>query len=424
MSAEFARAQLLRERGRHEESVATLLTHLVHQPEDPHAFIELALNRMDMPGQMNQALDDARTATGLTPGEPFPLSLQSRILSQLERPKEALALADSALSIDPEFGHAWNSKCLALTGLSRWQGAESCARTALELDADDETASNLLAHVLRMQNRLDESDDEARRRLARDPENAFSFANAGWSALQRGKIEEAENHFKEALRIDPQMEHARDGLKQAYRARSAFFRLFLKWSFFLQRFNEGNRVAVVIGMVVGFKILRALAASLHPLLVIPLALAYYLFVFGSWLSEGLANFLLLKDPVARLSLDRSEKIEGAAVGTLFFGGLLALVAGFVFELPPLAIAGGVMMVTTLPASMVFTNPSPIGRVIFAGISITILALGVVATGDVMAHPGREIFEGKAGELVPLLILLPVGSTWLGLIPALRHRKPD
>lgn len=424
MSNEMTRAQLLRERGRHDEAVATLLSHLVHQPEDPNAFIELALNRVDLPGQLNQALADARTAGGLAPGQPYPLSLQSRILSQLKRFKEALALAESAISIDPEFDHAWSSKCLAMIGLSRWQEAESSARTALELDADDETASNLLAHVLRIQNRLEESDDESMRRLARDPDNAFSFANAGWSALQRGDIKGAENHFKESLRIDPQMEYAREGLKQAYRARSAFFRLFLKWSFFLQRFNEGNRMMIVIGMVVGFKILRHLAATMHPLLVIPLAIAYYLFIFGSWLSEGLANFLLLKDPVARLSLDRNEKIEGAAVGTLFFGGMIALVSGLSFDLAPLAIAGGVMMITTLPASMVFTNPSIIGRVVFGSISATLLVIGIMMISHAITHPGPEILSEKSGQLTSIAILLAIGSTWLGLIPALRNRKPE
>ena len=341
----------------------------------------------------------------------------------MNRHKEALALADSAISLDPGFDHAWNSKCLALIGLSRWQEAESCARTALELDADDETASNLLAHVLRIQNRLDESEEESKRRLARDPENAFSFASAGWAALQRGDVKGAENQFKESLRIDPQMEYARDGLKQSYRARSLLFRVFLKWAFFLQRFNEGNRAVIVIGMVIGFKILRALAASIHPLLVIPLALAYYLFIFGSFLSEGLANFLLLRDPVARLSLDRAEKIEGAASGSLFLGGLIALVTGLSLGIAPLAIAGGVMMITTLPASMVFTNPSLVGRVAFGGISATILLLGMIMIGDVMTHPGREVFNGKTGELTSTLILLAVGSTWLGLIPALRQRKP-
>lgn len=424
MSADLARARLLRERDRHEEAVATLLSHLAHQPEDPIAFVELAMNRMEISGQLKQALEDAKTATGLMPAEPFPLSLQSRILSQLERPKEALAMAESSVALDPEFDHGWSSKCIALIGLSRWKEAEECARTALSLDPDDETASNLLAHTLRMQNRLDESEQEANRRLARDPENAFSFATAGWAALQRGDIKGAEAHFKESLRIDPQMEYARDGLKQSYRARSAFFRMFLKWSFFIQRFSEGNQIMILIGLVVGFRLLRVLAASVHPLLVVPVALAYYLFVFGSWLSNPLANFLLLRDPVARLSLDPAEKTEGAVMGLLFFGGLIGLVAGFSIGLNALAVAGGVMMLAALPASMVFTNPSMKGRVLFSAVALAVLILGSLMTFDVAVHPNREILAGSAGSHFNLVILLVAGSSWLGMVPALRKNAPD
>ncbi|GAA5121805.1 hypothetical protein JIN84_01215 [Luteolibacter yonseiensis] len=424
MSSDFARARLLRERGRHEEAVAMLLSHLAHQPEDPSAFIELALNRCEIPGQRQLALEDARTATGLLPSHPYPLSLQSRILSELERQKEALPLAESAISLDPEFGHAWNSKCLALIGLRRWKEAEACARISLGLDADDESASNLLSLALRLQNRLDESEDESRRRLERDPENAFSFANSGWAALQRGDIKGAENHFKECLRIDPQMEYARDGLKQSYRARSAFFRLFLKWTFFLQRFSKNNQLLIVIGMIVGFRVLRNLAATVHPMLVVPVVLLYFLFVFGSWLAGGLANFFLLRDPVARFSLDPGEKAEGAAMGGLFFGGLIALVAGFSLGIQPAGVVGGAMMIATLPVSMVFTNPSRIGRMVFGLISVAILVFGAVMAVDVAAHPGRDMLEGTADLCFGIIILLGVGSTWVGMIPALRRAKPE
>lgn len=423
MTADLTRACQLRAHGRHEEAVAILLSHLSHHPEDPVAFIELAINRMELDGQLGLALENARTATGLAPAQAFPLSLQARILCRLERPKEALPLAENALALDPESEDALNSKCLALIGLSRWKEAEVCARDTLALDPDDETASNLLAHALRMQNKLDESEEESKRRLARDPENAFSFANSGWAALQRGDIKGAEAHFRESLRIDPTNEYARDGLKQSFRARSGFFRLFLKWTFFMQRFNEQNRIAIVIGMVVGFKVLRALAATLHPLLVIPLALAYYLFVFGSWLSSGLANFMLLRDPVARMSLDTSEKLEGAAIGVCFLGGLVALVAGFALEMHPLAVIGGVLMITALPVSMVFTNPSRVGSIVFGFISASLLVMGTMMALDVAANPQRPMFEGQAGALVFPVVLLAAGSTWLGMIPALRNSKP-
>ena len=275
-----------------------------------------------------------------------------------------------------------------------------------------------------MQNRLAESEDESKRRLARNPEDAFSFANAGWSALQRGDVKGAEGHFKEALRIDPEMDHARDGLKQSYRARSAFFRVFLKWSFFMQRFSANHQFAIIIGLIVGFRILRVLAASVHPLLVIPVALVYYLFVFGSWLSDGIANFLLLRDPVARLSLDRGEKIEGAAMGVLLVGGLVGLVAGASMGMSPLIVAGGILMVTALPASMIFTNPSRIGRVVFSLIALAVLLMGAMMVFDVAVHPGRRILDGAAGSLYGIVLLLGLGSTWLAMIPALRKGRVE
>ena len=424
MSAEYTRAQLLRERGRHEEAVATLLSHLAHHPEDPAAFIELAINRMEIPGQMKLALEDARTATGLMPELSFPLSLQSRILTQLDKPKEGLAMAESAIAMEPDCDYAWNSKCLALIDLTRWKEAEEAARKALEIDPDDEMGSNLLAHVLRMQNRLDESEEESSRRLARDPENAFSFASAGWAALQRGDIKGAEARFRESLRIDPQMEYAREGLKESFRARSAFFRLFLKWSFFLQKFSESNRTLIIISLVIGFRLLRKLAAGIHPLLVVLVVFVYYLFVFGSWLSGGLANFFLLRDPVARMSLDRAEKLEGFAIAMLFFGGFAAAIAGYTINIVPLAAAGCALLAAAIPASMVFTNPSKKGTVVFSLVTAAILVIGAGMVAEVIANPEIGMTKGRAGNYFSFMVVLCAVSSWMGMARSLRTKSAE
>jgi len=422
MTPEFKHAQYLRDLGRHEEAVAHLHTHLAHHPDDSMGYIELAINRMNMPGQLANALEDAKRATGLMAGEPFPLALQSRILSRLDREKEALPMADSAIALDPDFSYAWCSKAIALIGLSRWKEAEESLRKALEIDPDSETASNLLSHALRMQNRLDESEDESRRRLARDPENAFSFANSGWAALQRGQVKEAEGLFKESLRLDPNMEYARSGLKQSYRARSAFFRVFLKWSFFMQRFSQGNQIAIVIGMIVGFRVLRYLFEKVNPILVIPLAIVYYLFIFGTWLSNGLANFFLLSDASARLSLDKGEKAEGVAVGVLFLGGIVALIGGLATSIHPLAIIGGGMMIAAIPNSMIYTNPSAKGRLVFGAIGTLILVLTAVMAFDIATNPGRELFDGTSGVCITVILLSAMACTWLGAVPSLRRVK--
>lgn len=401
-----------------------LHSHLAENPEDPAAFIELALNRIEIPGAKVQALEDARRASGLLPDDSFPLALQSRIFSMLDREKEALPLAESAIALDPEDTYCWNAKTLALSGLHRWKEAEDSAKHALQLDPDDEAASNLLSHVLRLQSKLEESEQESRRRLARDPENAFSFANSGWAALQRRQVQQAENYFKEALRLDPDMAFAKEGLKQSYKARSGFYRLFLRWSFFLQRFNEKHRTLILIGVYVGFRVVRAIAAAVNPVLALPIIIAYYFLLFGTWLSSGLANLLILKDPVARLSLDRDEKLEGITVGILFIGGLAVLLGGAVTGIVPIMIAGGTMMGAAIPASLVFTNESKSGKLVFGACLALVLGLGAFVVYHMMADPSANISRGNTGAALLIALVVVMAVTWLGMIPSLRKAKPE
>lgn len=423
MSALLQRARLLREHRRHDEAVASLYQHLASEPQDAQGHVELALNRLEIPGQRKQAIDDIRRAIALQPDTSFYHALHAIILCRLDEEAQGLVAAEQAIAIDPENDTGWYAKGLALAGLKRWKEAEVALRQALELDPDSESASNLLSHVLRMQNRLDESEEETKRRLARDPENAFSFSNAGWAALQRHKVQEAENLFREALRLDPEFEYAKLGLKESFRARSAFYRMFLRWSFFMQRFSEKNQNFILVGIVLGFRVIRKAVAAIHPMLLIPLFFVFYVFLFGTWLATGIANLLILKDRIARLSLDRSEKVEGIVVGGGFLLGLCLGIGGLAAQLPVLALSGAVMMLTAIPTSMVFTNASKLGRVVFGSFAVLSYLLGAAGIVSFVSDPANDLMKDGIVALIGPLMLTMI-ATWIAMIPALRKRNPE
>ena len=57
--------------------------------------------------------------------------------------------------------------------------------------------------------------------LAQDPENELTHATVGWNYLEKGKHKIAVNHFREALRIDPNYNNAKDGLKESLKSKIA-----------------------------------------------------------------------------------------------------------------------------------------------------------------------------------------------------------
>lgn len=421
MSSSIERAQHLRERHRHEEAVALLHLHLADEPDDAQAYVELAFNHLEMPGKRSLAVDYILKAIGILPDIGQLHALHARTLNQLDRHKEALAAAERAISLDPENEFCWISKGESLLGLSEWKAAETALDQALRIDPDDATASNLRSIALRKQNRLHESNDETQRRLARDPENPVSLANAGWTALQSGKIEQAETLFRDALRIDPECEYARDGLKESFRARSAFYRLFLRWVFFMQRFNEKNQMFIMIGILIGFRFLRKAVQAINPALLPPLFVLFYLFIFGTWLSSGIANLMILRDKSARLSLDKSEKIDGIVVGGGFMVGLLLCLTGLALGNDVLMLTGAMFMLAAIPSSMCFVNASMKARIIFGGATALIYLTGTLGIIGYSRIPDPTLTSHGAGAIIgPILITFI--SSWVAMIPSLK--KPD
>ncbi len=395
---------MLRLQGREAEAEAFLLEAITANPENAAAFCELAQCRLSIDGKKKSALDAIDRAISLAPTAYY-FAVKSMVLNALDRWNPAIEFADKAIGLDPHEPFHFYVKAAALAGQSRWASSEVECREALALDPDHGLAKNLLAIVLRMQGKKWETEVAVGQLLQEDPEDAWAHANAGWAALTNSDHRKAEEHFRESLRLDPGDEHARSGLLESFKARSPLYRAYLKYIFWMARFEKGTRWAIIIGIYVAFRIGRAVLEAVHPLLAVALVFAYLIFVFGGWLASGVGHLLVLADRSARYALNRREILEALFVGGGFFGGLLLVVAGMLSGLLALVFIGGALAIGAIPFALTFTNDAQAGRQLFGSIGSFVYLAGVWSAGQYLIH-------GVVSEATQTLMMLALFAAFL------------
>jgi tetratricopeptide (TPR) repeat protein len=409
---QLLRGLQLKELGRYADAESAFKEALSQEPNDAFALHQLAGCQWQIPGRHKDALETINQAISVEPNEAEHHVLRAFILCVLDRPKEALAAVRTALEIDPNDTGAFAAEAQAHLQMQNWPKAEEAARQSLALDADNSVAANQLAQALRLQNKQAETDAHLAGMLARDPDDAFTHANAGWSALQRGERLVAETHFREALRIDPDFDYAREGLLTSFRARSPLFRVYLKYCFAMQRLSSGARWAVILGLYFGSRVASALPGG------VAIVALYFLFVLWVWVARPVGNFLLLFDAFAKYALRPREKLEAAVVGGALVVGIAGIIASLFFDLPDTRLAGIGLVAASFPFSLTFTNVSPAGRWIFGslGTAALLAALLVLMSDWLTMVPPIAVVRIWGGACISCL-----ASTWLGNIPALNKR---
>jgi tetratricopeptide (TPR) repeat protein len=412
MAPQILRGLQLKQLGRFADAATAFQEALAQEPNDAFALHQLAACQWRMPEGRKEALPTIDRAIAIEPNEAEHHVLRAFILCALDRPKEALESTQRALALDPNDSYAHTAEAQAWLQSENWPQAERAARQALALDADNSGAANQLAQALRLQNKQAENAAHLAGMLARDPEDAFTHANAGWSSLQRGQHREAEVHFREALRLDPDFDYAREGLLTSFRARSPLYRAYLHYTFAMMRLNRGARWAVILGLYVGVKFARYLPGG-------PVFVAlYFLFVLWVWVSRPVGNAFLLFDRFARYALRLPEKIEAAAVAGSLAVGLTGVVAHFGFHSDFALLVGIGGIAVAFPLSLIFTNSSLLGRWVFGAIAA--VALFALLLGGVL-----ELLPLMAPDLYASFFIgacVACGAcTWLGNIRAFHKR---
>ncbi|HRQ89501.1 MAG TPA: tetratricopeptide repeat protein [Bacteroidia bacterium] len=423
--SELAHGLLLQEQGRLEEAEACFHGVLAREPDNDFVYSRLALCQMSQEGKRRQALDTIREAIKRNADEPFYHAVSSLILSDLHRGKEALEAADRAISLAPDDSFCVATKARAWCAMERWAEGEEWSRRALALDADNHLAANLLAHTLRLQGKGELGAEAVERLLAADPEDSLAHVNAGWSALQRGDRVRAETHFREALRLDPNFDAAREGLIESFRARSPFYRAYLAYCFYMQRFTGGRQWLIIIGIYIAYRVLQKTLKTVSPLLAGLLAAAWLMLVLWIWLAPGVGNFLILLDRSARLALKRSERRQGLAVGGGLGLGLVAVAAGWATPYSPATVGGIGLIASTVPAALAFDNDSRAGRWVFGALAGLVYLGTLAAVGIEIFRPsGAGGLHSATAALSGIGVLAAVACTWLGNVRALRQGRGE
>lgn len=406
------RGSILFDQGRYPEAEKYFREALGIDPNDPFVLSRLALCELNQ-YRAADALGTIDRAISLAPEVAYLHALKAIIQVEMRKPADALRSVQAALELDPECEDAFVAKAAAHLRRNEWKEAESAARQALEINPDHPGAANQLAHALRLQNRLHESQDQIAYMLSQDPEDADTHAAAGWTALQRGDRRQAETHFLEALRLEPGNESAQEGLKEAFRARSPIYRAYLNYCFFMQRFTEGRQWMIFIGLILLVKFARLVLGPLAGIVIF----GYLVFVLWVHIARPVGNLQLAFDRFARHALGRGEKIEAFVSGGGVIVGIVGIISGLVEKIPAVSYLGIAMVGAAFPFAYTFTNAAP-GRWLFGAAGVFVLGVGVL---NAMGSITGAKFGDWAGALNGAAILAVIGTTWLCNVSALNRR---
>ncbi len=332
MSDNLVFARLLFQQSRYDLAEQELRRQLASEPDNPaaHSLLAMALAFQKNPEKREEALAAAREGVSRAPGDAFAHHALGCVYARADDLGRAEEAAREALRLDPEEAPAISLLASILLERGRWEEARQMAERGLELNPEDESCANLRARALTQLGRRDEAARTIAGALQRNPQNAFTHANQGWTLLDKGDYAQALEHFREALRLNPNMDWARQGVIEALKARNPVYRVMLNYFLFMSKLGGRARWAVIIIAYIACRIAMAAADVLPKARYVlwPLVGLYLVFCYLTWTSRPLSNLLLRLNRFGRLALSRDQTVASNWTGGLACFGLAGLVFAF------------------------------------------------------------------------------------------------
>jgi tetratricopeptide (TPR) repeat protein len=385
------RAQLLFEQQRFAEAEKEYSLLVARDPYNAHHFAMLALCHFQQ-DRKEEAEKFAKQAIGLEPAEAFYHYVLGKVYLEKDNYAGAEAQAKEAVSLSPYDADYHGLLSAIYLSQKQWQRALEKADEGLACDPENVTCLNLRTSALIKLNRKEDAYETIKETLDQDPNNAYTHANVGWSLLEKGEHKKSLVHFRQALMIDPGSEWARAGLVEALKARYWFYRLFLRYAFWIGNMQGKAQWAIIIGFYIGIRIIRWIAQSspgLQPFLL-PIIFLYVAFAITTWIIGPLSNLLLRLNVYGRYALDAEQLKSSTYVGISLGVGLLSGIIYAITSLNLLLMLAVLGCTLIIPLSSMFNARKAGSRNVLIFYAIGMLAIGLLAMG--MAAAGGEMMN--------------------------------
>jgi tetratricopeptide (TPR) repeat protein len=379
------RAQQLIQLKRYAEAEKELKQVLAADPNQAQALALFAICQSEQ-GNTKEASSLIQQAVAKEPDNDYFLYLYAFFLFREEKYKEAEKLISNAIAFQPHNAEYFGLLALVKMSQREWNAALETANRGLAVDPDNLTCLNARSTSLFKVDKKEEAYITIEKALSKDPENEVTHTNLGWGLLEKGDHRRALEHFREALKIDPDYSFAKAGLVEGLKARYWFYRLFLKYAFWVGNMKAKGQWALILGMYFGVRILRSVANSSPELAVFltPIIYLYFAFALSTWVITPLSNLFLRLNVYGRYALTEEEtessNFVGISVLIALFGGLMMIFSNDVlYEI--LLVFGVTMMI---PLSSMFNPKKKESKRILIGYTVALALIGlVVIAGQIL-----------------------------------------
>jgi tetratricopeptide (TPR) repeat protein len=422
----YLRAELLRQQSRPAEAAAFYQQALAADPNHVMSMAMLAICWMQDESKRQQAVDIAKKAVTLEPDDAFfhgvlALAMANAVKEGQKAPMlQALEEAQAAVRLNPHSDFTHSVEAQIQLRLRNYPEAEAAAKRALNYNTENTAAASVLSVALLQQRKDEDNSHLVRYQLERNPEDSSSHTSAGWLALRTGNHQQANQHFLEALRLDPMNEGARLGLVESYRARSSVYRAYISFVHFMSKFTEGKQQVIMIGGYVVYRLMYESLKTISPILAEVLVAAWLTLALWSHLVRGFSSFFMLFDGYARRSLRTKEIWEGVAVGGMTMAALALFAAGLVW-IPDGVVAAGALLASAVVSAAAFTNDHYWGKYVYAAAALVTACCALYVNTDILGQSyilqyfgvvvADQVFEvGKT--LLWVAVVIGVAVSWL------------
>lgn len=352
------KGQMLLNLNKNDEAEKEFRKALSENPEDPYALALLAWCLLKK-NNRKEALEFAKQAIGKAPWDTFfHMTLAQCYFYNKNFPK-ALEAIREGLNVDPTDSRLYKLKAEIEFMQEDWKQSLETINKAVELDPESVDIINFRAQVLVKLNRKAEAAETLDYALSKAPESTYSHANKGWVSIEQGQYKAAVSHFKEALRLDASNEYARNGLKEAIKAKNMLYRMILKYFLWMGKLAEKNQWAFIIGIYILYRIVLHFAEtnpSLAPFLY-PVVGLYIFFAFSTWIAKPISNLFLRLHPLGKWALNDDEKLGSNIAGLLGAGAIACIVIEFMStESTVFGTLGILLAVMLIPVGGIFIVP--------------------------------------------------------------------